>query len=76
MRQAEELNWKEELIRCLVVAPDWESRISNQTVVVSDFCEFHITRGEFARVKVAAKWDLPMTSLIKGEVRGVSAPTK
>jgi hypothetical protein len=76
MRQAEEPNWKEEPIRHLAVAPDWELRILNHTVAVSDFHEFCITQGEFARVKEAARWDLPMASLMKGEVRGVSALTK
>jgi hypothetical protein len=49
-----------------------ESRMSNHTVVVSDFHEFCITQGEFARVNKEAKWDLPMASLMKGEVREVS----
>jgi hypothetical protein len=65
-------NWKEEPTRCLAVVPNWELRMSNHTVVVSNFREFHITQGEFARVKREARWDLPMASLIKGEVRGVS----
>jgi hypothetical protein len=78
MRQVEdlELNWKEEPIRCLAVVPDWELRILNHTVAVSNFREFHITQGEFVRVKEVARWDLPMASLMKGEVRGVSAPMK
>jgi hypothetical protein len=50
--------------------------MSNHTVAVSDFHEFCITRGEFARVNKEAKWDLPMASLMKGEVRGVSFLTK
>jgi hypothetical protein len=37
--------WKEELTRHLAVVPNWELRTSNHTVVVSNFCEFHITRG-------------------------------
>jgi hypothetical protein len=75
MKHNEEPNWKEEPTRCLAVAPDWELRMSNHTVV-SDFHEFCITQGEFARVNKEARWDLPMASLMKGEVRGVSVPTK
>jgi hypothetical protein len=63
-------NWKEEPMRRLEVVPDWELRMSNHTVVVSDFCEFRITRGEFARVKEDTKWDFPMASLMKLEVIG------
>jgi hypothetical protein len=76
MKHNTDPNWKDELTRHLAVAPDWESRMSNHTVAVSDFREFRITRGEFARVKRDARWDLPMASLIKGEVRGLSVPTK
>jgi hypothetical protein len=43
MKHDEEPNWKEEPTRHLAVVPDWESRMSNNTVVVSDFCEFRIT---------------------------------
>jgi hypothetical protein len=60
----------------LVVVPNWEFRMLNHTVAVSDFREFCITQGEFARVNKEARWDLPMASLMKGEVRGVSAPMK
>jgi hypothetical protein len=70
MKHNKVLNWKEEPMRCLEVAPDWESRMSNHTVVVSDFREFHITQGEFARVKEDAKLDFPMASLMKLEVIG------
>jgi hypothetical protein len=66
MKHDADPNWKDELTRCLAVAPNWESRMSNHTVAVSDFHEFCITRGEFARVKRDARWDLPMASLIKG----------
>jgi hypothetical protein len=44
--------------------------MSNHTVAVSDFCEFRITQGEFARVKEDARWDFPMASLMKVEVIG------
>jgi hypothetical protein len=50
--------------------------MSNHTVAVSNFCESHITRGEFVRVNKEARWDFPMASLMKGEVRGVSVPMK
>jgi hypothetical protein len=53
-----------------------ELRMSNHTVAVSDFCEFCITQREFARVKEAPRWDLPIASPMKGEVRGVSVPMK
>jgi hypothetical protein len=76
MKHDEEPNWKEEPTRHLAVVPNWESRISNHTVAVSNFREFCITQGEFARVNKEAKWDLSMASLMKGEVRGVSFPTK
>jgi hypothetical protein len=76
MKHDEELNWKDEPTRHLAVVPDWELRMSNYTVAVSNFHEFCITRGEFARVNMEAKWDLPMASLMKGKVRGVSVPMK
>jgi hypothetical protein len=50
--------------------------MSNYTVVVSDFREFCITQGEFARVNKEARWDLPVASLMKREVRGLFVPTK
>jgi hypothetical protein len=76
MKHNKEPNWKEDPTRHLAVVPDWESRMLNHTVVVSDFREFCITRGEFARVNKEARWDLPMASLIKGEVRGLFVSTK
>jgi hypothetical protein len=69
-------NWKEEPIRCLEIAPDWELRMSNHTVAVSDFHEFHITRGEFVRVKEEAKLYFPMASLMKVEVIGAPDPRR
>jgi hypothetical protein len=73
MKHDTDPNWKDEPTRRLAVAPDWELRMSNHTVAVSDFREFCITRGEFARVKRDnVRWDLPMASLTKGEVGGIS----
>jgi hypothetical protein len=69
-------NWKEEPIRRLEVVPNWESRMSNHTVVVSDFHEFRIIQGEFARVKEDTKWDFPMASLMKVEVIGAPDPRR
>jgi hypothetical protein len=48
-------NWKEEPTRHLAVVPDWESRMSNHTVAVSNFHEFCITQGEFVRVNRDAR---------------------
>jgi hypothetical protein len=69
-------NWKEEPMRHLEVVPDWESRMSNHTVAVSDFCEFCITQGEFARIKEEARWDFPMASLMNVEVIGAPDPRR
>jgi hypothetical protein len=43
MKHNKDPNWKEELTRCLAVVPNWELRMLNHTVAVSNFCEFHIT---------------------------------
>jgi hypothetical protein len=76
MKHDEAPNWKEEPMRHLEVAPDWELRMLNYTVAVSDFREFRITRGEFAWVKDDAKWDFPMASLMKLEVIGAPDPRR
>jgi hypothetical protein len=76
MKHNEAPNWKEEPMKCLEVVPDWESRMLNHTVAVSNFREFHITWGEFARVKEDAKWDFPMASLMKVEVIGAPDPRR
>jgi hypothetical protein len=76
MKHNKVLNWKEEPMRHLEVAPNWESRMLNHTVAVSDFCEFRITWREFVRVKEDAKWDFPMASLMKLEVIGAPDPRR
>jgi len=58
-------NWKEEPIRRLDVAPDWESTTSNHMVAVLARREFLMTR-ECCEEKEDAKCDFAMTSLNVG----------
>jgi hypothetical protein len=58
MKHDDDPNWKEELTRCLAVAPDWELRMSNHTVAVSDFHEFHITWGGVGKSEKRSQMEL------------------
>jgi len=59
----------DELIRRLAEVPDWVLTMSNHTVAVSAWWEFHMTRGEFAKVKEEARCECIIVSLAMAEVR-------